>query len=67
MSEWDVIDEHSFVGMSVTATPSGSDSEPVDGEIAAIWEHQGEPRRLDVDTGEEQLLNIDRDRVEISS
>jgi len=62
--DWEFVTDHTFVGMDVLATRS--DGTEIEGTIAEIWEYQGQPRRLDVDRGDEEPpLNIDRDRVEV--
>lgn len=61
--DWDYVDTHSFIGMSVVAETTAGKT--IDGEIAAIWIYAGEPRRLDIDHGGDTLLNIDRNRVEV--
>lgn len=61
--DWVFVDDHTFVGMGVRAETTAGDV--VDGTIAAIWTYEGEPRRLDV-AHDDGLLNIDRDRVEVS-
>lgn len=63
---WEVVSEHPFIGMRVAISLDG---EHLEGTVAAIWEYEGDPRRLDVDVdGRETSLNVspDSNRVTIT-
>jgi len=63
MTDWQTVDDHPFVGMTVRATLT--EGAVVEGAITTIHEFDGEPRRLEIERDDVVPLHIDRDRVEV--